>query len=115
VYSARGGRLAFAVWGKAVENPWQSVLDDALAQYGIEDRTRKLEPGGMFGLSDETALRALLREAGFVVCTSEKLQLLGITETSTTIGRGRSIAVQVGRPLWAQWGPKMPSRSVACS
>jgi SAM-dependent methyltransferase len=70
-----GGRLAFAVWGKAVENPWQSVLDDALALYGIEDRTRKLEPGGMFGLSDETALRALLREAGFVVRTSEKLEL----------------------------------------
>jgi hypothetical protein len=30
----------------------------------------------MFGLSDETSLRALLEEAGFVVRTSEKLQLL---------------------------------------
>jgi SAM-dependent methyltransferase len=33
-----GGRLAFSVWAPR-GNPWQSILDDTLTAFGVEDHT----------------------------------------------------------------------------
>ncbi len=60
-----GGRLAFAVWDIPEQNPWQSILDDTLTAFGIEDRTAQGHFGGMFGLADEAWLRTTLQGAGF--------------------------------------------------
>ncbi len=62
-----GGTLAFAVWGPPDQNPWQSHLDEALASFGVEDRSAERWPEGMFGLGDEETLHRNLEEAGFSV------------------------------------------------
>jgi len=71
-----GGRLALAVWGAAAENPWQSILDEALSAFGLEDRSRQVRPGGMFSLADEPALQDLVREAGFSVALTSRIPLV---------------------------------------
>lgn len=68
-----GGTLAFAVWGPPERNPWQFHLDEALAEFGVEDRSAERRPGGMFGLADQATLRRSLEEAGLSV-----LELTGI-------------------------------------
>jgi ubiquinone/menaquinone biosynthesis C-methylase UbiE len=67
------GTLAFAVWGPPEENPWQSHLDDALAAFGVEDRSVERRPGGMFCLADPATLQSSLEEVGFSV-----LELTGV-------------------------------------
>ena len=58
------GRLAAAVWGPKVDNPWLAIVMDAVsAQVGHE-----VPPPGMpgpFALADELALGRLARDAGF--------------------------------------------------
>jgi ubiquinone/menaquinone biosynthesis C-methylase UbiE len=59
-----GGRVALAVWGPRVGNPWLGVALDAVsAQLG-----QPMPPPGLpgpFALEDPIALRAMLVEAGF--------------------------------------------------
>lgn len=71
-----GGRLALAVWGAAAENPWQSILDEALSAFGLGDSSRQVRPGGMFSLADEPALRDLVRDAGFSVALTSRIPLV---------------------------------------
>ena len=62
-----GGRVAAAVWGPAIENPWLGlVMDAASAQLG-----RPMPPPGMpgpFSLNDAEELLALARTAGLSAC-----------------------------------------------
>jgi len=58
-----GGRVAIAVWGPRVDNPWLGVVFDAVsAQMGVP-----MPPPGMpgpFALEDADRLRGLLLDAG---------------------------------------------------
>jgi SAM-dependent methyltransferase len=59
-----GGRVALAVWGDEGDNPWLSLLTDAIMKtLGAPPP----EPGtpGPFALSDHQALRRMLEAAGF--------------------------------------------------
>jgi ubiquinone/menaquinone biosynthesis C-methylase UbiE len=69
-----GGRLTLAVWGPPNDNPWQAIIDNALMKFGVEDRSGQLQPGGMYGLANETALRRTVEEAGFTVEALEHLR-----------------------------------------
>jgi ubiquinone/menaquinone biosynthesis C-methylase UbiE len=71
-----GGRLAFAVWGTPEQNPWQSILDDTLTAFGVEDRTPQRNYGGMFGLADEPSLRTMLEDAGFSAVEVDRVPLV---------------------------------------
>jgi len=70
-----GGTLAFAVWGPPEWNPWQSHLDEVLAEFGVEDRSAERRPGGMFGLADQATLRRSLEEAGFSILDLATVEL----------------------------------------
>jgi SAM-dependent methyltransferase len=72
----RGGRLVFAVWGPAEENPWQMILDDALEAFGIERRVSQRAAGGMFSLADARLLRTLLAESDLPLRELERIELL---------------------------------------
>lgn len=59
-----GGRLVFAVWGAAPQNPWASTLGRLLLERGhVEPPT----PGdaGMFALAEADRIGELVRGAGF--------------------------------------------------
>lgn len=58
------GRLALIVWGTAEENPWLSLVIDALIDHLNAPRP---EPGtpGPFSLGEPERLRGLLEEAGW--------------------------------------------------
>jgi enediyne biosynthesis protein CalE5 len=71
-----GGRFSFAVWGPPEDNRWQSILDEELEASGIEDRSKRYRPGGMFSLKDQEALRAMLAETGFVIERLERVSLI---------------------------------------
>jgi ubiquinone/menaquinone biosynthesis C-methylase UbiE len=71
-----GGMLAFAVWEAPEQNPWQSHLDEALATFGVEDRSAERRPGGMFGLADQASVHRSLEEAGFSVVERADVQVL---------------------------------------
>jgi SAM-dependent methyltransferase len=69
-----GGRLALAVWGSAAENPWLSlILDAVMRQVGAPPPPR--DAPGPFALADPERLRALLGEAGFAEVKSERLEV----------------------------------------
>jgi ubiquinone/menaquinone biosynthesis C-methylase UbiE len=59
-----GGRLAFAVWAEAAENPWALVIGPVLTERGAMPPPDPSQPG-MFVLADEARLRELVTAAGF--------------------------------------------------
>jgi SAM-dependent methyltransferase len=58
------GRLAFAVWTTAPENPWGSTIGQTLLRLGLVDPPEPDSPGP-FRLADPERLRSLVRDAGF--------------------------------------------------
>lgn len=67
------GRLVLAVWGTAEENPWLSLIIDALIDHLNAPRP---EPGtpGPFSLGDADRLRTLVEEAGLVEVEIERIE-----------------------------------------
>jgi len=67
------GRLVLAVWGTAEENPWLSLIIDALIDHLNAPRP---EPGtpGPFSLADVDRLRTLVGEAGLVDVEIERIE-----------------------------------------
>ena len=59
-----GGRLVFAVWATAPENPWASTVGRALVELGHAEPPDPDAPGP-FRLDDRERLRTLVTEAGF--------------------------------------------------
>ena len=59
-----GGRLAFAVWASAPENPWSSSVGKAMLDLGHTEPPAPETPGP-FRLADPEPLRRLVGEAGF--------------------------------------------------
>ena len=64
-----GGRLALAVWGNPVRNPWSALVDSVIRDAGLDPPDRS-SPGQMFSLSDPRELEREMMEAGF-----EKVEL----------------------------------------
>ena len=54
-----GGRLAFAVWATAPENPWGSTIGRTMLQLGLAEPSEPDAPGP-FRLGDPDRLRVLL-------------------------------------------------------
>ena len=59
-----GGRLAFAVWATAPENPWGSTIGRTMLQLGLAEPPEPDAPGP-FRLGDPDRLRSLLAASGF--------------------------------------------------
>jgi len=59
------GRLVFSVWGAPQQNAWASCLGMASIQAGVDSGGDPFAPGGVFSLSDQSKLRAVLSGAGF--------------------------------------------------
>jgi ubiquinone/menaquinone biosynthesis C-methylase UbiE len=68
-----GGRVAFAVWGEAGENPWASIPMRAIMEHFDAPAP---EPGmpGMFALEDDERVRGLLEDAGFAEIRVERVE-----------------------------------------
>ena len=59
-----GGRLAFAVWASAPENPWGSTIGRTMVELGVVEPPEGDAPGP-FRLADADRVRGLLADAGF--------------------------------------------------
>jgi SAM-dependent methyltransferase len=59
-----GGRFAFAVWGRATENPWMTNINQAVSTV-VDIPLAPPEGPGAFRYGDKTTLIGLLEEAGF--------------------------------------------------
>lgn len=69
-----GGRVAFAVWASAEENPWASSLGRALVEQGLMDRPEPDAPGP-FRLADRERLVSLVTDAGLELLELEDVPL----------------------------------------
>jgi len=61
---APGGRFAFAVWGRATENPWMTNINQAVSTV-VDIPLAAPEGPGAFRYGDRTTLLGLLEQAGF--------------------------------------------------
>jgi SAM-dependent methyltransferase len=59
-----GGRFVFAAWGSPAENPWATVVRDAVAEV-VEVPRPDLEAPGPFRYAEAGKLIALLEQSGF--------------------------------------------------
>jgi SAM-dependent methyltransferase len=59
-----GGRLAFATWAPASENPWATAYGPVLIERGLLEPPQPGEPG-QFALPDAQAIEPIVRAAGF--------------------------------------------------
>ena len=59
-----GGRLSFATWAPAKENPWATAYGPVLIERGLLEPPRPDEPG-QFSLGDPARIEELVRGAGF--------------------------------------------------
>jgi SAM-dependent methyltransferase len=59
-----GGRFAFAVWGRASENPWMTNINQAVSAV-VDIPLAPPEGPGAFRYGDKTTLNGLLEKAGF--------------------------------------------------
>jgi ubiquinone/menaquinone biosynthesis C-methylase UbiE len=73
---APGGRLAFAVWGRADENPWSTIPTDALVGGGYMKPLDRTASPGIFSLADPERLQEMLEEAGFVDVLVESIEVM---------------------------------------
>ncbi len=70
----QGGRVAFAVWGSADENPWASAVGRVLVARGLTARPEPDTPGP-FRLADPERVRDLVQSAGFELLVQEDVAL----------------------------------------
>ncbi|MDB4937223.1 MAG: Methyltransferase protein [Labilithrix sp.] len=61
---APGGRFAFAAWGPLLENPWMTIVRDAVAEV-VDVPSLDTDAPGAFRYGDPRALLAALDGAGF--------------------------------------------------
>jgi SAM-dependent methyltransferase len=59
-----GGRLAFATWAPAKQNPWATAYGPVLIERGLLEQPRPDEPGQFF-LAEPERIEELVRGAGF--------------------------------------------------
>ena len=69
-----GGRLAFAVWASADENPWASAVGRVLVARGLTGRPEPDAPGP-FRLADAERVRSLVEDAGLELLAQEDVPL----------------------------------------
>lgn len=69
------GRVTFAVWGSADENPWGSAIGRVLVDHGLFEQPAPDTPGP-FRLADAKRVEALLEQAGLILVTREEVGLV---------------------------------------
>jgi SAM-dependent methyltransferase len=72
----RSGRLAFSVWSRPDENPWETLLDDVLVDQGVVEPPNYAAVGNMFSLGDRSRVEQLLKGAGFSDARFEEVPVL---------------------------------------
>ncbi len=70
----RGGRVAFAVWASADDNPWASAVGRVLVARSVVERPEPDAPGP-FRLADPERVRSLVQDAGLEIVTQEDAPL----------------------------------------
>jgi SAM-dependent methyltransferase len=70
-----GGRLAFAVWASAPENPWGSTIGRTMVQLGLAEPPEPDTPGP-FRLADAERVRSLVTAAGFDEATVDDVPIV---------------------------------------
>ena len=73
---APGGRFALAVWGRADQNPWATIPNEALVGGGYIQPPDRTMAGGIFSLGDPDGLGEMLAEAGFVDVVVEPVDVM---------------------------------------
>ncbi|MDQ1687219.1 MAG: hypothetical protein QOK42_194 [Frankiaceae bacterium] len=73
-----GGRFAAAVWAGPAANPWLSTVGMAAMLAGVVAGGPPTGPGGLFSLSEPTALEAAAREGGFMDVQVESVPLVSV-------------------------------------
>jgi SAM-dependent methyltransferase len=71
-----GGRVALAVWGSPLENPWLAIPSRVLQEHGLAEPPASEDAPGAFALSDPARLRGLLEEAGFLEIEIDRVELV---------------------------------------
>jgi SAM-dependent methyltransferase len=69
-----GGRLAFATWAGAKNNPWATRYGPVLVERGLLEPPRPGEPG-QFALGEPEQLESLARAAGFAEVDVEEVAI----------------------------------------
>jgi SAM-dependent methyltransferase len=69
-----GGRVAFAVWAAAPENPWGSTIGRALLELGLAEPPEQDAPGP-FRLADVDRVRLLFESTGLVQPTVDDVPI----------------------------------------
>ena len=67
-----GGRLAFATWAPAKQNPWATAYGPVLIERGLQEPPVPGEPG-QFALGEADQIDALVRNAGFAGIAVEEV------------------------------------------
>lgn len=96
-----GGRLVLAVWGTAADNPWLTIILDAVRSHlGAPEP----EPGapGPFSLGDPSHLQDLLDRAGLV---EVEVETVATRQLYDSLGAWWEKILNVGGPLQAILGP----------
>jgi len=96
-----GGRLVLAVWGTAADNPWLTIILDAVRSHlGAPEP----EPGapGPFSLGDPSRLRDLLDRAGLV---EVEVETVPTRQLYDSLDAWWEKILNVGGPLQAILGP----------
>jgi ubiquinone/menaquinone biosynthesis C-methylase UbiE len=69
-----GGRLVFSVMGNPAGSAWVAVISKALVGLQMMPAVDPNAPGGVFSLSDEGKLRAMVEDAGFTKLRAEEME-----------------------------------------
>jgi ubiquinone/menaquinone biosynthesis C-methylase UbiE len=68
------GRLVFSVMGNPAGSAWVTVISKALVGLQMMPAVDPNAPGGVFSLSDEGKLRAMVEDAGFANLRAEEME-----------------------------------------
>jgi SAM-dependent methyltransferase len=91
-----GGRLLFACWRAAVENPWVSVPMRAVSDLLPEAPAPVPHAPGPFALADGERVRGILERAGFVDIAIEPREIPVCLATEGGVESAVRLAMQIG-------------------
>jgi SAM-dependent methyltransferase len=96
-----GGRLAFAVWDPAQDNPWATIIQRVLVDLGHVEPAPEGGPG-MFALAEPGKLTVLLEDAAFFDIETESVPIVRrYSSVLDWLGETRDLSRQFSA-VWAR-------------
>jgi SAM-dependent methyltransferase len=96
-----GGRLAFAVWDPAQDNPWATIIQRVLVDLGHVEPAPEGGPG-MFALAEPGKLTELLEDAAFFDIETESVPIVRrYSSVLDWLGETRDLSRQFSA-VWAR-------------